>query len=149
MEYSTDELHILGDAATAIFFLVANSDGRISAAERAAFLKDHVRAILAARLIDSKREQAVMAFLLQDRHSNDELSALEARPVSDGLQALRRAASLIAHKEDPGAVKRYRVAMMSLAKNIAEASGGFLGLGATTSKKESQMLVQIKAALSP
>ena len=39
--------------------------------------------------------------------------------------------------------------MMSLAKNIADASSGFLGLGASISSKEEQILAQLKAALSP
>lgn len=149
MEYSVDELHILGDACTAIFLLVAGSDGRMSAAEREVFLRDHVRAILAARLIDSRREQAVMEILLEEYNSEAKLSALLQRPAPEGLRTLRRAASLIAHKEDAAAVKRYRVAMLSLAQNIAEASRGFLGLGAAVSASEEQMLVKIKAALSP
>ena len=149
MEYSVDELHILGDACTAVFLLVAGSDGRMSTAEREIFLRDHVRAILAAQIIDSEQEQAVMEILLHEYNSDAKISALERRPVSEGLQILRRAASLIAHKEDAIAVKRYRVAMMSLAKNIADASRGFLGLGASTSAKEAQMLDRIRAALSP
>ena len=151
MEYSVDELHILGDACTAIFLLIAGSDGRVSAAERTVFLRDHVRALLAARLIDEEREQAVMEILLQEYNDAAKLHALEASPVSSGLQTLRRAASLVAHKEqaDPGAVKRYRMAMMSLARNIAEASRGFLGLGAATSAREETMLARIQAALSP
>lgn len=149
MEYSVDELHILGDACTAIFVLVAGSDGRMSAAERAVFLRDHVRAILAARLIDSQQEQAVMEILLEEYNSDAALGVLEQRAVPERLQTLRRAASLIAHKEDARAIQRYRVAMMSMAKNIADASRGFLGFGASISAKEEQMLAQIKAALSP
>ena len=149
MEYSVKELHILGDACVSIFLLVAGSDGRLSAAERAIFLRDHVRAILAARIIDAEHEQAIMEIMLQEYNSEEKISALERRPVSDDLQALRRATSLIASKEDDGAVKRYRVAMMSLAKNIADASRGLLGLGASTSSKEAQMLERIRSSLSP
>ena len=149
MEYSVKELNILGDACTSIFLLVAGSDGRMSAAERAIFLRDHVRAILAARIIDAEHEQAIMEILLEEYNSEEKIGSLERRPISEDLHTLRRAASLIAHKEDATAVKRYRVAMMSLAKNIAGASRGFLGIGASTSTKEAQMLDRIKAALSP
>ena len=149
MEYSVDELNILGDACAAIFLLMANSDGRMSTAEREVFLRDHVRAILASQLISSPREQAVMEIVLGEYNSSENLRNMETPPPVESLRTLRRAASLISHKEDDRDLKKYRVAMLSLAKNIAHASSGFLGLGPSMSAKEEQMLAQIKAALSP
>ena len=148
MEYSQDELTILGDACIAIFLLVSLSDGKMSKAEQEVFFRDHVRAISAAKIIDNPKERAIMEIVIAEHSTPEYLAKLKKQGEEENKQMIRRATSLVAHKEEPKGLKLYRIAMLSLAKNIASASKGFLGLGAEVSSKEEEMIAKVKDALS-
>jgi uncharacterized tellurite resistance protein B-like protein len=129
-------LHVDRDtlAAFALYPLVevAWADGRVDEAERQAFLQaaaEHgvaadspAHAALREFLKETPREDARKAWFAWARELRDRLGAEERRELRDGL--------------------------LKLARSVAEASGGILGLGRRISAAEQQILDKIEAAFA-
>lgn len=140
MEYSEKEMAIVTQACISIFVLVAKSDGTISKAEEKTFLDSYAQILRDSQLIDALQEQFIFEAFTEKDRINKVLKRSLLRTTDQHLASIRRALSLVKHKEDSKVFTRYCGQMNKLANSIAEASRGRFGLGAKVSNKEQQTL---------
>lgn len=137
-ELSEEVLQHLAKAPVLIFLLVAAADGSIDKKEIKQFqkiLQDPAYQPLFAAMRESKSDLSEMLATMQnsERSLVDELAIL--RGILESLMP-----------ED--AATLYKVMLLKLAKSIAEASGGFLGVfGSKISKEETLAIAAIASAL--
>lgn len=129
-------LHVDRDtlAAFALYPLVevAWADGKVDEAERAAFLKAVGEHGLSP---DSPGHKALRTFLTET-------------PREEARQAWFMWARALRDRLDPAERRKLREGLVTRARTVAEASGGFLGLGKRVSAAEQAILAKIEEAFA-
>ena len=110
---------------------VAWADGNVSWKEREAILK-----AAAGRGVD---EDSTTCRILENW--------LQHRPAPEMLESWKRSIRTVLSAMDPSTAAIMKDGILHRTHQIAEASGGFLGLGSKISKSEARVLEEIKAAL--
>jgi hypothetical protein len=111
---------------------VAWADGRVQQREREAILKAAEDNGIAAG--------SVAHDLLE--------SWLESKPGADLMDVWARCARAVATSLPPGSREALKTGLLARAEAVAEAAGGFLGLGDKVSDEERAILEQLERALS-
>jgi hypothetical protein len=139
-EFTDDEWKQLQLAPIWVFQAVAGVDGKIDEKEITALAKELSEAHL-------WKDPFVRDVLLT---VGDDLSTLlpEAiRRIGETFTGLERVADILSLKADPTAANNFKKALLLIGKQVAEASGGFLGAGEKVSEKEKLVLVAVATAL--
>lgn len=139
-EFSDEEFEILKRAPFLIFFLVAASDGNIDQKEAATFIK----ILLKPELLKNKLLNRIVTNVINDISST--LAAM-AQQGLDYLARLNELRLIAERKLPPAQAREFKLSLLLLGKEIASASGGFLGLGAKISKSEQAALTAIALCL--
>jgi hypothetical protein len=110
--------------------LTAWADGAIEPAERSAILK-------------AMSEQGIDA-----NHPAHELLStwLEEAPAPGLFETWKNYVRGLGQSMEPGAFKNLKVQIMQRTRTIAEAAGGYLGLGAKVSAQEKEILASLESA---
>ena len=140
MEYSEKEMAIITQACISIYVLVAQSDGHVSKAEEKTFLDSYAQILRDAKLIDALQEQLIFEAVTDKDRISKALKRSLLRTKDQHLSSIRRALSLVKHKEDAKVFTRYCGQLNKLATNVAEASRGRFGIGSKISSKEKDTL---------
>ncbi len=131
--FTDEEWQQLKQIPFQIFFVVAMADGKVDAKEIAAF----VNRTEAAASLDNPLLRELMHGLSQDEirnHLANPPSSNEAEQLSRTVRAILR------DKLVPGEKFEFIGAALALGLEVAQASGGFFGLGSKVSKVEKQAL---------
>ena len=110
---------------------VAWADGKIEAQEREAILKAAAQSGLE---LDSPSYVLLQEWLNQP-------------PDSDLRETWKQYVSELAKDADPEAKPKFREAILGRAQAVAEAAGGFLGMGSKISAAEQQVLDDLESAM--
>ena len=123
-----------------IFNIVAGADGRIDQKEVTAFKKLLVEGLLS----DIELMKLITNELLQDLENlTSEVFSGNMDP-NQCMESIRNAVDVELTEEEALA---FKLALLSIGKKIAKASGGFLGLGNRICLSEKQAMVTLAAAL--
>ncbi len=137
-EMSQEILQHLAKAPALIFLLVAAADGKVDKKEIAQFrkiLQDPAYQPLFAAMRETEMDVGQLLAALKDN----------GRSPIDELTILRKILESLMPEE---AATAYKIMLLKLAKSIAEASGGFLGVfGSKISKEEKNAIAAIAATL--
>ncbi len=137
-QYDEGEWRTLLFSALWVFDAVAGADEKIDSKEETAFLET-LSAFNPTPLVDK---------IQSDLHANiDRLKKefeADPRDVSKGLTEVEALLARYPNREHAAETRR---ALVSLATKVAEASGGFLGMGNKVSKAEADAIVRIRALL--
>jgi len=139
-QFSPAEWSTLRQSPVLVYLASAVADGRVDRKEVASF-RD---------LLDSpdKIESELMRALIAD--IGDELPALIASVQAaqgDFLLELSRVATLVESKLSADDAKQFKRSLLYVGKTVAEASGGFLGLGDKVGHEEKATLAAVSLAL--
>lgn len=121
-----------------VFELVAAADHNVDEKERAAF----------AAMLDRPPPGIFAAFVFAHvRRHRDTLVAARASDAREPLAAIADVETLLRNYPNPDEADEFRRALVTLATEVAGASGGVLGLGAKISQDEGAMLERLRAVL--
>lgn len=138
--FTADEWQSLIYAPLIIFNIVAGADGKIDQKEVTAFKKLLVEGLLS----DIELMKLVTNELLQDLEQlTGEVFAGQMDP-NECMESIRNAVDTELTKEEALA---FKLALLTIGKKIAQASGGFLGLGNRICLSEKQAMAKLAAAL--
>jgi hypothetical protein len=138
--FSDDEWNTLIKAPFLVFLGVAASDGKVDKKEIKEFNKQMVQAMM----FDSELISTIFTDAIQQIPSM--LQALVTTPI-DPQAIFADVVRLLEEKVDDQQADLFKKALLFIGKNIAEASGGFLGFGRKISKDEAVALASIAALL--
>lgn len=138
--FTAEEWQSLLYAPLMIFNIVAGADGRIDQKEAQAFKNLLVEGLLS----DIELMKLVMNELLQDLENlTSQVFSGEMNP-NDCMESIRLAVDAELTAEEALA---FKLALLSIGKKIAQASGGFLGMGNKICLSEKQAMAKLAAAL--
>ncbi|OUS23722.1 hypothetical protein A9Q99_27180 [Gammaproteobacteria bacterium 45_16_T64] len=138
--FTEEEWQSLLYAPLMIFNIVAGADGRIDQKEAQEFKNLLVEGLLS----DIELMKLVMNELLQDLEGlTSKVFSGEMDP-NDCMESIRRAVDVELNEEEALA---FKLALLTIGKKIAQASGGFLGMGSKICLSEKQAMARLAAAL--
>ena len=139
-QFTHDEWQSLMLAPLIIFNIVGGADGRIDQREAVEFKRLLVEGLLS----DIELMKLIMSDLLQDLESlTNRLVSGELDP-NQCMESIRSALDAKLTKED---ALEFKLALLSIGKKIANASGGFLGMGDRICLSEKQAMARLAAVL--
>ena len=144
MNLNDKDWKILAEAPVAAFALISLADGKISDKEQEAFVQEWHPKIAKIRFSEDPREHEVFRWILQE--STERYRAREF-DLDRCRRILKRTGSLIHEKLEAAEAESIRKALLALAKEVAESSAGFLGLGDQVSETERQAFSELKLLL--
>lgn len=138
--FSDSEWKTLLNSPFIIFLAVAAADGKLDKKEAEQFAK-----VLAA---GGKNRCPVLSKILAEAlpHFMDFINGLLSGKINP-LKELMTVSDLADAKLNANDAKIFKLSLMSIAKEIAESSGGFLGFGSKVSKDEMKVINGIAATL--
>ena len=139
-DFSDEEYAALKKAPFLIFFLVAASDGKIDQKEATMFFK-----ILSnPELLRNKLLNRIITNVINEIPAT--LAAM-AQQGLDYIAELHELRQIAERRLPPDQAQEFKLSLLLLGKEIASASGGFLGFGAKISKSEMAALTAIALCL--
>ena len=139
-QFTDDEWQSLVLAPLIIFNIVGGADGRIDQREAAEFKSLLVEGLLS----DVELIKLIMKDLLQDLEvQTGRLVSGELDP-NQCMESIRQAVDTELSEEDALA---FKLALLSIGKKIANASGGFMGMGDRICLSEKQAMARLAAVL--
>lgn len=141
-DVNVGDMEILMKMPIYVFFFIAGADGKVDEKETRMFLgmlknvehaPSEVFRSITAQLVD--QFEAVFADVVEHDFPNLPAAMATARNIIESAI------------EDPGEKQLYKYCLMTLGKEIASASGGFLGFGSKISKSERASLEALRDLL--
>lgn len=139
-QFSLDEFQLLCRVPFLVFFLVAASDGRVDNKEIGAFGKQ----LLAADKYANPLLTRIVTNVINDVPRL--VAEVLDRPPAFATE-LRQVREVIDRRTSSVAGRRFGEAVLAMSRDIAGASGGFLGFGSKISRKEQLALAVIADSL--
>ena len=146
MNLNDKDWQILGEAPVATFALLGEADGKVSDKEQEAFVQEWIPRIQKIRFSEDPREHEVYRWILQE--SAERFRAREF-DLDRCRRILKRTGALIHEKLEAAEAESIRQALLTLAKEVAESSAGWLGLGDRVSATERAAFSELKRLLRP
>ncbi len=140
-DFSTEEWDGLLNAPFMVFYAVAAADGKVDEKEANSFIK----AISQAQSYKSILLQQVLVETADNISSF--LEKIQAGHYSF-LEELNKVREVVESKLTAEDAHMFKLSLLGIGKEIAEASGGFLGFGNKISPQEQESLAAIAMALS-
>jgi hypothetical protein len=139
--FTASEWRTLQFAPLWVFTAVAGADKKIDDKEMAAMSKELSEALLFKDLL----AREVIVSVATDFENIMRLYNADSRDVLEGL---KDTADILDRKADQDRIRGFKGALLLIARNIAEASGGgMFGMGEKVSKEEKTALVLVAMAL--
>ncbi len=139
-EFSTDEFESLKLSPFLIFFLVAAADGKVDRKELLEFIK-----ILAdPEAISNPLLNRIITNVINDTQSM--VSSIAQQEI-DYIGELGKLKNIAESNLPPDEANAFKIALFTLGRQIAEASGGFFGFGSKIGKEEKAALAAIALCL--
>ena len=139
-DFSVEEFEVLKQAPFLIFFLVAASDGKVDKKEVVAF----------ANLLSDPNKitnPLLIRIITNVINNTREMLADMATRKLDFVGELTKLGSVVDNNMPEAEANAFKVSLLSMAVEIAGASGGFLGFGSKISKEEKASIAGIALCL--
>lgn len=140
IEFSEDDFELLKQSVFLVFFLVAAADGKVDKKELIAF----VTLLSNPEKINNSLLNRIVTNVISDAPA---IVTEIARQDINYIEELRRLKTVINKNLSAGDANAFKLSLILLGKEIAEASGGFLGFGSKISKDEKAALGAIALCL--
>ena len=147
MQFNEHEWKLIGQCPIAIFALLSLADGRLSDAEKDAFVEDWIPRISGIRMSDDPREHEVYRWVLMD--SVERLRGREDFNLEQCRRIVQGVGDVLRKKMTPEESAPIREALLVLAKEVADASAGWFHLGEQVDLSERKAIFQIRKMLAP
>ena len=142
MDFTADELETLQFAPWWAFTLVAGVDGKIDGKETAAILKE----VGESQLYRGTVIRDALAASNRDVAGAVEAYARDNRDVAEGL---REAADILDRKVSPDEALKFKMSVLMISKNVAEASGPRFGKKISSEEEKAITLIGLLLRFDP
>jgi hypothetical protein len=146
MQFNEHEWKLLGQCPIAIFALLSLADGRLSDAERDAFVEEWVPRVAGIRMSDDPREHEVYRWVLMD--SVERLRGRENFNLDQCRKIVEEVGEVLRKKMTTEESAPIREALLLLAKDVAGSSAGWFGLGEHVDLSERKAIFHIRKMLA-
>lgn len=147
MQFDEYDWKLLGQCPIAIFALLGLADGRLSDAEKDAFVEDWIPRIQGIQMSDDPREHEVYRWVLMD--SVERLRGREDFNLEQCSTIVENVGEVLREKMSTEESAPIREALLLLAKDVAAASAGWLNLGEQVDLSERKAIFHIRKMLAP
>jgi len=145
MDLSVRDWEKIGGTPVLVFAAVARADGNISDEELGAFANTWLPRLTAFEVSDSEHDLKVFQWAVKEGAARWE--AIIRQDTDRILGALSKNIRLLEELLSEEEAQAWKAALMQLAIDVAEASGGFLGLTSAVDSDEQRVLSRIKYIL--
>jgi hypothetical protein len=139
-DFSTEQWNTMLNAPFLVFFLIAAADGVVETKELRSLAK------VLARSAQYQSDLLHRLITNSVAHVPDFIQRLASGDV-DYLQELSKVRDIVDGRFSPSEAKGFKIALIALARDIAEASGGIVGFGDKISDEEKMALAAIIVCL--
>ena len=145
MDLSVRDWEKIGGTPVLVFAAVAKADGHISDQELEAFATTWVPRIEAFEVSESEHDLEVFQWAVREGAAR--WQAIIRQDTERILEALAKNIRLLEDRLSQEDADKWKAALMQLGLDVAEASGGFLGLTSPVDDDEKRVLSRIKYIL--